>query len=155
MDKLDVLLLGSGGREHAIALTLSRSPNLGRLYAAPGNPGIADVATCLALDPENHADVIAGCRENNIGLVVVGPEAPLVGGLVDALEAAGIRAFGPSRAAAQLEGSKGFTKDFCARHTIPTAAYRRCDSLDDARAYLAEVARRSSSRPMGSRRARA
>ena len=138
-DPLDVLLLGSGGREHAIALSLSRSPRLGRLYAVPGNPGIAEVATCLALDPERHVDVVALCREKGIGLVVVGPEAPLVGGLVDALEAAGIRAFGPSQAAAQLEGSKGFTKDFCARHAIPTAAYRRCDSLGSARAYLAEV----------------
>ncbi len=138
-DPLNVLLLGSGGREHALALTLSRSPRLGRLYAAPGNPGIAEVATCLVLDPERHDDVVAACRAHDIGLVVVGPEAPLVGGLVDALEAVGIAAFGPSRAAARLEGSKGFTKDFCARHAIPTAAYRRCESLAAARAYLAEV----------------
>ena len=138
-DPLDVLLLGSGGREHAIALALRRSPRLGQLYAAPGNPGIAEVATCLALDPEKHDEIIAFCREKTIGLVVVGPEAPLVGGLVDVLEAAGIAAFGPSKAAAQLEGSKGFTKDFCARHDIPTAAYRRCDSLAAARAYLAKV----------------
>ena len=136
---MNVLLLGSGGREHALALALAQSPLLGRLYAAPGNPGIAEVATCLALDPEAHADVIAACREHDIGFVVVGPEAPLVGGLVDALEAAGIKAFGPTRAAARLEGSKGFTKDFSARHGIRTAAYRCCDSLDAAHAYLAEV----------------
>ena len=137
--RINVLLLGSGGREHAIALALAKSPRLSQLYAAPGNPGIADVATCLALDPEAHADVVAACRAQGIGLVVVGPEAPLVGGLVDALEAAGIQAFGPSKAAAQLEGSKGFTKDFCARHKIPTAAYRRCESLAAAQNYLAEV----------------
>ncbi|MCX8255876.1 phosphoribosylglycinamide synthetase phosphoribosylamine-glycine ligase [Beijerinckiaceae bacterium RH AL1] len=136
---LDVLLLGSGGREHAIASSLSRSPRLGRLYAAPGNPGIAEVATCVALDPQDHDAVVAFCSEKGVGLVVVGPEAPLVDGLVDDLEAAGIPAFGPSKAAARLEGSKGFTKDFCARHNIPTAAYRRCESLDAARAYLAEV----------------
>ena len=137
--RINVLLLGSGGREHALALALAESPRLGRLFAAPGNPGIADVGECLALDPERHADVIAACRAEKIGFVVVGPEAPLVGGLVDALEAAGIAVFGPSAAAARLEGSKGFTKDFCARHAIPTAAYRRCDSLATARGYLAEV----------------
>ena len=136
---MNVLLLGTGGREHAMALALAKSPRLDRLFAAPGNPGIAEVATCLALDPENHADVIAACRANAIEFVVVGPEAPLVGGLVDALAAAGIKAFGPTKAAARLEGSKGFTKDFCARHGIPTAAYRRCDSLAAARAYLGEV----------------
>jgi phosphoribosylamine---glycine ligase len=96
---LDVLLLGSGGREHAIASSLSRSPRLGRLYAAPGNPGIAEVATCVALDPQDHDAVVAFCREKGVGLVVVGPEAPLVDGLVDDLEAAGIPAFGPSKAA--------------------------------------------------------
>ena len=137
--RINVLLLGSGGREHALALALAESPMLGRLFAAPGNPGIAEVADCLLLDPECHGDIVAACRAHEIGFVVVGPEAPLVGGLVDVLEAAGIKAFGPTKAAAQLEGSKGFTKDFCARHAIPTAAYRRCDTLPDAREYLAEV----------------
>ncbi len=137
---MNVLLLGSGGREHAMALAIVRSPLLTKLVAAPGNPGIAAVATCLpALDPEDHAAVIEACRAHAIDLVVVGPEAPLVGGLVDALEAAGLKAFGPSRPAAQLEGSKGFAKDFCTRHGIPTAAYRRFDDLAAARAYLAEV----------------
>ena len=136
---MNVLLLGSGGREHAMASAIAESRLLTRLYAALGNPGIAAVATCIALDPEDHAAVIAACQLHNIGFVVVGPEAPLVGGLVDALEAVGIVAFGPSRAAARLEGSKGFTKDFCLRHGIPTAAYRRCDDLAAARAYLAEV----------------
>ena len=136
---MNVLLLGSGGREHAMALAIAESPSLTRLYAAPGNPGIAAVASCLALDIEDQAAVIAACRAHDVGFVVVGPEAPLVGGLVDALEAAGIKAFGPSRAAARLEGSKGFTKDFCARHGIPTAAYRRCADLASARAYLADT----------------
>jgi phosphoribosylamine--glycine ligase len=136
---MNVLLLGSGGREHAMAIALSKSPLLDALYAAPGNPGIAAQATCLALDPQDHADVIAACRAHAIDLVVVGAEAPLVGGLVDALGAAGIKAFGPTKAAARLEGSKGFTKDFCARHGIPTAAYRRCADLATARAYLAET----------------
>lgn len=136
---MNVLLLGSGGREHAMALALAKSPKLGRLFAAPGNPGIAAVAACLSLDPTSAEAVIAACRAHEIGFVVVGPEAPLVAGVVDALEAAGIAAFGPSARAAQLEGSKGFTKDFCARHAIPTAAYRRCQSRAEAEAYLDEV----------------
>ncbi len=136
---MNVLLLGSGGREHALARAIARSPLLTRLFAAPGNPGIAEIATCLALDPEDHGAVLAACRAEAIDFVVIGPEAPLVGGLVDALDAVGIKAFGPSEAAARLEGSKGFTKDFCARHSIPTAGYRRCATLADARAYLAET----------------
>ena len=136
---LNVLLLGSGGREHALARSLAASPLLTALFAAPGNPGIAVHATCLALDPCDHAAVLAACRAHAIGFVVVGPEAPLVAGLVDLLETAGIPAFGPSAAAARLEGSKGFTKDFCARHAIPTAAYRRCADLASALAYVAEM----------------
>ena len=136
---LNVLLLGSGGREHALARSLAASPLLTALFAAPGNPGIAVHATCLALDPCDHAAVLAACRAHAIGFVVVGPEAPLVAGLVDLLDAAGIAAFGPSAAAARLEGSKGFTKDFCARHAIPTAAYRRCADLASALAYVAEM----------------
>ena len=137
--RLDVLLIGSGGREHALALALARSPRLGRLYAAPGNPGIAAVATCLDLDADDQASVVAACREHAIGFVVVGPEGPLVAGLVDALRRAGIPAFGPTAAAARLEASKGFTKDFCARHAIPTAAYRRVGSATEARDALAAM----------------
>ena len=122
-----------------MARALAASPRLTTLFAAPGNPGIADHATCLDLDPCNHDAVLAACRVHAVDFVVVGPEAPLVGGLVDALEAAGIAAFGPTAAAARLEGSKGFTKDFCTRHAIPTAAYRRCTDLDAALAYLAEA----------------
>jgi phosphoribosylamine--glycine ligase len=122
---MNVLLIGSGGREHALAWKLAQSPRLGKLHAAPGNPGIARHAECVALDVTDHAAVIAFVRAQDIGLVVVGPEAPLVDGLGDALRAAGVAVFGPNRAAAQLEGSKGFTKDLCARANIPTAAYRR------------------------------
>src|SRR5262245_39922109 len=122
---MNVLLIGSGGREHALAWKLAASPLLTRLYAAPGNPGIAREAELVSLDVADHAAVVAFCRERKIDLVVVGPEAPLVAGIADDLRAAGIKVFGPSKAAAQLEGSKGFTKDLCARQNIPTAAYGR------------------------------
>jgi phosphoribosylamine---glycine ligase len=134
---MNVLLIGSGGREHAIAWALAGSPLLSKLYVAPGNPGIAEVADCAALDAADHAAVVAFCREKGIGLVVVGPEAPLVAGLSDALKEAGIEHFGPSRAAARLEGSKGFTKDLCREFDIPTAAYGRFTQAAPARAYLA------------------
>ena len=133
---MNILLLGSGGREHALAWKLAQSPACTHLYAAPGNPGIAEEAECIALDATDHAAVIAFCAERSIGLVVIGPEAPLVDGLSDALRAAGVPVFGPSQAAAQLEGSKGFTKDLCARAGIPTAGYVRTASLEDARAAL-------------------
>jgi phosphoribosylamine--glycine ligase len=133
---MNVLLIGSGGREHALAWALSASPMIGTLFCAPGNPGIAEVAQCVALDVGDHAAVIGFCQRNAIGFVMIGPEAPLVAGLVDDLTVAGIKAFGPSQAAAQLEGSKGFTKDFCAEFDIPTAAYKRCRSRDEALAYL-------------------
>jgi phosphoribosylamine---glycine ligase len=134
---MNVLLIGSGGREHALAWAISASPMLTRLYCAPGNPGIAEVAELAALDVANHAAVIAFCQTQNIKFVVVGPEAPLVAGLVDDLKRAGIKAFGPTKFAAQLEGSKGFTKDICAKYHIPTAAYARFRELGKARAYLA------------------
>ena len=133
---INVLLIGSGGREHALAWKLARSPELGVLYAAPGNPGIAEHASLVALDTADHAAVAAFCRDHDIGLVVVGPEAPLVAGLADALAEAGVPVFGPSAAAAQLEGSKGFTKDLCARHDIPTARYRRFTDAASAREYI-------------------
>ncbi|MCX7284423.1 MAG: phosphoribosylamine--glycine ligase [Novosphingobium sp.] len=133
---MNILLLGSGGREHALAWKLAQSPLAGKLYAAPGNPGIADHAQIVALDLTDHAGVVAFCESRQIGLVVVGPEAPLVDGLTDSLRAAGFSVFGPSRAAAQLEGSKGFTKDLCARANIPTAGYVRARSLEEARNAL-------------------
>ncbi len=134
---MNVLLLGSGGREHALAWKLAQSPRLDSLHAIPGNPGIADHATCHDVKLTDHAVVIDFCREHDIGFVVVGPEAPLVDGLSDALRAAGLPVFGPSQAAAQLEGSKGFTKDLCARENIPTAGYVRVSDLDTARLALA------------------
>ncbi|MEL0251030.1 MAG: phosphoribosylamine--glycine ligase, partial [Novosphingobium sp.] len=133
---MNILLLGSGGREHALSWKLAQSPLTGKLYAAPGNPGIAEHAKLVALDLTDHAAVVTFCESNRIGLVVVGPEAPLVDGLADSLRAAGFSVFGPSRAAAQLEGSKGFTKDLCARANIPTAGYVRTRSLEEARSVL-------------------
>ena len=134
---MNVLLIGGGGREHALAWKLKQSPLLGTLFCAPGNAGIAEIADCVALDVANHNDVIAFCKEKDIGLVAIGPEAPLVAGLADDLEAAGIKVFGPSKAAAALEGSKGFTKDLCAAYGIPTAAYRRFAEADAAKTYVA------------------
>ncbi|RUZ72760.1 phosphoribosylamine--glycine ligase [Mesorhizobium sp. M7A.F.Ca.US.006.01.1.1] len=133
---MNVLLLGSGGREHALAWKIAASPLLTKLYAAPGNPGIGSEAELVKLDLADHAAVAAFCREKKIGLVVVGPEGPLVAGIADDLRAQGIRVFGPSKAAAQLEGSKGFTKDLCARYDIPTAAYGRFSDLASAKAYV-------------------
>ncbi len=133
---MNILLLGSGGREHALAWSLAASPLVERLYCAPGNAGIAREAEIAALDIADHAAVIAFCKAKAIDLVVVGPEGPLVAGIVDDLEAQGIRAFGPTKAAARLEGSKGFTKDLCRAHGIPTAAYQRFDAPDDAKAYV-------------------
>jgi len=136
---MNILLIGSGGREHALAWKLAASPMLTRLYAAPGNPGIAQEAELVALDIADHAAVAAFCKDKAIDLVVVGPEGPLVAGIGDDLRAAGIRVFGPSKAAAQLEGSKGFTKDLCARYGIPTAAYGRFDNAAEARAYVEKM----------------
>ena len=133
---MNVLLIGSGGREHALAWKLAQSPIMGKFYAAPGNPGIADHAELVALDPADHRAVIDFCRRHSIALVVIGPEAPLVDGLADNLRAMGVLAFGPNRIPAQLEGSKGFTKDLCARHGIPTARYARASDRLAAEAAL-------------------
>jgi phosphoribosylamine--glycine ligase len=134
---MNVLLLGSGAREHALAWAIAASPLLTRLVCAPGNPGMGEIAECAALDIADHTAVVAYCRAQHIDLVVVGPEAPLVAGLADDLRAAGIKVFGPSRAAARLEGSKGFTKDLCRDLAIPTAAYGRFCDRASALAYLA------------------
>ena len=133
---MNVLLIGAGGREHALAFALAKSPLLTKLYCAPGNPGIAKLAELVALKITDHAAVIQFCADHKIGFVVVGPEAPLVVGLVDDLTAAGIQAFGPTKFAAQLEGSKGFTKDICANFGIPTAAYERFKDEAAALAYV-------------------
>jgi phosphoribosylamine---glycine ligase len=125
---MNILLLGSGGREDALAWRLRQSPSCEMLVAAPGNPGIARWAECVELDPCDEVAVTNLARQRGIDLVVIGPEAPLVAGVADALREAGIAVFGPSAAAAQLEGSKGFTKDLCAAHAIPTAGYVRVET---------------------------
>jgi phosphoribosylamine--glycine ligase len=135
---MKVLLIGSGGREHALAWKIAQSPLLTKLYAAPGNPGIAEEAELVALDIEDHGAVVQFCKDKAIDFVVVGPEAPLVAGIADRLREAGIAVFGPSAAAAQLEGSKGFTKDVCARFNIPTGAYQRFNNAPKAKAYVRE-----------------
>jgi phosphoribosylamine--glycine ligase len=135
---MHILLLGSGGREHALAWKIASSPLVTKLWCAPGNAGIAQEAECVALDVADHRAVIDFCKQNDVELVVIGPETPLAAGIVDDLAAAGIKAFGPSKAAAQLEGSKGFTKDLCRDYGIPTGAYRRFDNEADALAYVRE-----------------
>ncbi|MBP6364257.1 MAG: phosphoribosylamine--glycine ligase [Novosphingobium sp.] len=134
---MNILLLGSGGREHALAWKLAQSRLCDKLFASPGNPGIAEHAELVALDAENHAEVVAFCEAARIGLVVIGPEAPLVDGLADSLRGFGVPVFGPSKAAAQLEGSKAFTKELCERHNIPTAAFKRVTSATEALEALA------------------
>ncbi|MGB8842858.1 MAG: phosphoribosylamine--glycine ligase [Aliidongia sp.] len=134
-----VLVVGSGGREHALCWAIAASPLCDALFCAPGNAGIAAVAECRAVAALDFAGLLALARSERIDFVVVGPEAPLVAGLVDHLEAHGIRCFGPNAAAAVLEGSKGFTKDLCAKYGIPTAAYLR---TADAEAAKAEIRRR-------------
>ena len=129
--------MGSGGREHALAWKLAQSRLCGKLFASPGNPGIAEHAELVALNAQNHADVLAFCDVQQIGLVVIGPEAPLVDGLADSLRGAAIAVFGPSKAAAQLEGSKAFTKELCERRNIPTAAFKRVTNAAEARSALA------------------
>ena len=136
---MNVLVIGSGGREHALSWKIAASPLVSKLYCAPGNGGIAAVAECVPMKPTDFDAIIAFCRDNHIDLVVVGPEDPLVGGLVDRLDAEGIKSFGPSAAAAQLEGSKGYTKDLCAEFNIPTAGYGRFADTASAKAYVAKM----------------
>jgi phosphoribosylamine---glycine ligase len=133
---MNILILGSGGREHALAWKIAASPLTTKLYCAPGNAGIVQEAECIGLDPADHAAVIAFAREKKIDLVVVGPEAPLCAGIVDHLEAAGIKVFGPNKWAARLEGSKGFTKDLCKANGIPTADYKRFKQAAAAKDYV-------------------
>jgi phosphoribosylamine--glycine ligase len=133
---MNVLLVGSGGREHALAWKLAQSPLLTKLWAAPGNPGIARHAEIADIPPSDHRSLIDFCLRHSISFVVVGPEAPLVEGLADNLRTMGIGVFGPNKYPAQLEGSKGFTKDLCAREKIPTAGYVRCETRDGALASL-------------------
>ncbi|MCP1198245.1 phosphoribosylamine--glycine ligase [Notoacmeibacter sp. MSK16QG-6] len=136
---MNTLLIGSGGREHALAWKIAQSDRLGHLYAAPGNPGIATCAECVALDLSDHNLIIEFCRDKAIDLVVVGPEAPLVAGLADDLRDADIACFGASREAAQLEGSKAFTKEICDLKDIPTAGWARFNNAPKAKAYIRQV----------------
>jgi phosphoribosylamine--glycine ligase len=133
---MNILLIGSGGREHALAWFLKQSPQCGKLYCAPGNPGIADSAECVDIAADDLAALVAFAVEREIDLVVVGPEGPLVAGLADWMRDAGIPTFGPSANAAQLEGSKVFMKDFVSRHNVPTAAYGRFTNADEAEAFI-------------------
>jgi len=135
---MNILILGSGGREHALAWKIAASPRCGKLYCVPGNAGIAQVAECAGIDLADHKAVIAYARDKKIDFVVVGPEAPLCAGVADDLEAAGLHTFGPSKWAARLEGSKGFTKDLCKANNIPTAAYRRFKNAAEAKVYVRE-----------------
>ncbi len=133
---MNILVIGSGGREHALVWKISQSPLVKQIYVAPGNGGMGGLARLVDLNSSDHDAVVQFCRQKDIGLVVVGPEAPLVGGLVDRLEAEDITAFGPTAHAAQLEGSKGFTKDICARYNIPTAAYGRFTDAAKAKDFV-------------------
>ena len=135
-EPINILILGGGGREHSLAWAVVKSPLCGKLYAAPGNAGIAAIAECVALNPEDGPEVAKWCSENDIGFVIVGPEAPLAAGGVDDLAAVGVAAFGPGREAARLEASKAFTKDICDACGAPTAAYARFTDAQSARAYV-------------------
>jgi phosphoribosylamine--glycine ligase len=133
---MNVLILGSGAREHALARACAGSPRLGKLFVAPGNPGCAKLAHVVDLSLTVHSQIIEFSHRQSVDLVVVGPEAPLVAGIADDLAAAGIACFGPSRAAAALEGSKGYAKDFCREFGIPTSEYRRFSDRNEAKAYV-------------------
>jgi len=135
---MNVLLLGSGGREHALAWKIAQSPKLTKLFASPGNPGIAEHAQIVEIKDGDHRGTIDFCLKNSIELIIIGPEAPLVDGLADNLRTMGLAVFGPDKGAAQLEGSKGFTKDLCAEANIPTARYARFTSADAALPALQE-----------------
>ena len=136
---MNILLIGSGGREHALAWTLSASPLVTRLYCAPGNAGISAVAECVAIDQMNLDGLVRFAKEKRIDFTIVGPEAPLTAGLADRLEEAGIKTLGPSAKGAMLEASKGFVKDLCAEHNIPTASYRRCRDAGEAKSFAASL----------------
>ena len=136
---MNVLVLGSGGREHALAWAIAKSPHLDSLFVAPGNGGTATIAKNVPLDMNDADAVIGFARSENIDLVVIGPEAPLVAGVADAIRAAGIAVFGPGAQGARLEGSKSFSKEFMLAHGLPTARYKKCTSQDEAMDYLHEV----------------
>lgn len=135
---MQILVLGGGGREHAIVWKLAQGKSVEKIYAAPGNPGIKEIAECIQLDSNNGQEVVNWAQEHKIDLVVVGPEAPLVAGVVDACQAAGIPAFGPTQTAAAIEGSKAFSKELMEKYNIPTAYFKVCTDLATAKAYVEE-----------------
>src|SRR3990172_11610823 len=136
---MNVLIIGSGGREHALAWKVMQSPRLSRLYIAPGNTGTMTCGENVDLNSDDHAAIIQFCKEKQIDIVLVGPEGPLAAGLPDSLSAAGVRCFGPKRAAAQIEASKVFAKNFMARHLIPTARYATFAQFEEALTYLKKL----------------
>ena len=131
-----VLVVGQGGREHSLCIKIAKSPLCEKLFCAPGNAGISEVADCISISSENTAGLLDFCKQSAIDFVVIGPENPLVAGLADLLESNGIPVFGPSKMAARLEGSKGFTKEFCVAHNIPTAAFKRFTDAAEAKSYI-------------------
>lgn len=131
-----VLVVGQGGREHTLCIKIAKSPLCEKLFCAPGNAGISEVADCISISSENTAGLLDFCKQSAIDFVVIGPENPLVAGLADLLESNGISVFGPSKMAARLEGSKGFTKEFCVAHNIPTAAFKRFTDAAEAKSYI-------------------
>jgi len=133
---LRVLVIGGGGREHALVWKLAASPRVEKIYCAPGNPGIGELAECVALDVQDNTALVTFAWENKIDLTVVGPEAPLANGIVDAFTAHGLKIFGPTRAAARIEGSKAFAKELMRKYGIPTAAYEVFTDPDAAKAYI-------------------
>ena len=133
---MDILIIGSGGREHTLAWKLAQSKLVNKIYAVPGNPGMEDVATCVSGSVEDNTFLVNFAKENNIDMVVVGPEVPLTNGIVDDMEKVGIPSFGPKKLAAQLEGSKSFSKDIMKKYGIPTAKYEVFTEADKAKAYI-------------------
>ncbi|MBM6616245.1 phosphoribosylamine--glycine ligase [Bacillus suaedaesalsae] len=136
---MNVLVIGRGGREHTLAWKASLSPLVKQVFVAPGNPGMAEVATLVSIDENDHTSLICFAKENNIQLTIVGPEGPLVDGIVDEFQAENLPIFGPTKAAAMIEGSKGFAKDLMKKYSIPTATYETFSSYEAARAYIEEV----------------
>ena len=135
---MKVLVVGSGGREHALGWKLKQSPLVSELISAPGNPGLEELGRCVAIKAENASEIAAFAAREQVGLVVIGPEAAAAAGLGDALAQLGVPCFGPSKAAAELEASKAFMKEFCVRHGVPTADYKVFDDAIHAKAYLGE-----------------
>jgi len=136
---MNVLVIGRGGREHALAWKFAQSEQVEKVYVAPGNEGMRDVATPVAIDENDFDTLVLFAKENNIGLTFVGPEIPLMNGIVDRFEAEGLRVFGPNKAAAVIEGSKAFTKELMKKYDIPTAAYETFTNYEEAVAYIQKI----------------